>query len=305
MLEDRIIFLNGDFVPWSQATVHMMCHSFGRGSAIFEVLSFHETNAGPAVFRLDEHINRLFRTAQLLDMELPLSREEFHEAVLGTVKRNGLKKGFIKIIGFYPQIAFEILPPQKRLDVSIFVRDPSQDPGGREFPFERGTAACLSKWRKLDPQTVPIEAKAAANYLNGMMAQGEARKRGFEHAIMLDTQGFIAEGGTESVFLVKDGKLMTPSPGTVLQGITRKSLLQVAGVIGVESFEGRLSPELLYEADEIFLSATPIKVLPVRQIEERALEGIPGPLTRKLSTLVDEIVAGMDERFKGWLFPVG
>jgi len=138
-----------------------------------------------------------------------------------------------------------------------------------------------------------------------MMAQGEARKRGFEHAIMLDTQGFIAEGGTESVFLVKDGKLMTPSPGTVLQGITRKSLLQLAGAIGVESFEGRLSPELLYEADEIFLSATPIKVLPVRQIEERVLEGIPGPLTRKLSTLVDEIVAGIDERFKGWLFPVG
>ena len=304
MLEDRIIFLNGDFVAWNQATVHIMSHSVGRGSAIFEVLGLHETDAGPAVFRLDKHIKRFFKTAELLDMELPISEEALHEAVMATVKRNNLSQGFIKIIGFYPQIAFEIIPPQKRLDISVFVVDPAQDFGGLDFPTKRGTTVCISRWRKLDPQSVPIEAKVAANYLNGMMARSEARMRGFKNGIMLDTQGFIAEGGTESIFLVKDSRLMTPSLGTVLDSITRKSILQAAKAIGIESVEGRLASELLFEANEIFLSGTPFKVLPVKRIENRVIEGTPGPFTRKLSALLDEIIAGRDERFRYWFFPV-
>jgi len=304
MLEDRIVFLNGDFVAWNQATVHIMSHSFGRGSAIFEVLSLHETNADPAIFRLDKHIERLFKTAKLLNMELPISKETLHEAVMATVKRNGISKGFIKIIGFYPQIAFEIIPPQKKLDISVFVVDPAQDFGGLDFPTKRGTTVCISRWRKLDPQSVPIEAKVAANYLNGMMARSEAKMRGFENGIMLDTQGFIAEGGTESIFLVKDGRLMTPSLGTVLDSITRNSLLQAAKAIGIESLEGRLPSELLFEANEIFLSGTPFKVLPVKRIEDRVIEGTPGPFTKKLSALLDEIIAGRDERFRHWFFHV-
>jgi branched-chain amino acid aminotransferase len=303
MLEERTVYANGEFIAWGQAKVHIMCHSFGRGSAIFEVLSLHETLSGPAVFRLDEHIHRLYRTAALLDMELPIDKKEFHEAVLETVRRNGARQGFIKIICFYPQISFEILPPQRKLDMSIFVVDPKEDLGGLEFPLEKGTTACLSRWRKLDPETVPVEAKAAANYLNGMMARAEAKKRGFENVIMLDTQGFIAEGGTESVFLVKDGVLMTASLGTVLQSISRKSLLELAPVLGLSSMEGRLKTDLLFEAQEIFFSGTPAKALPVRRIEERILEGVPGPVCRKLTSVMTEIVAGRDERFKDWMFP--
>ena len=304
MLKDRIVFLNGDYIPWDQASVHIMCHSFGRGTAIFEVLSIHETGEGPAIFRLDEHIACLFRTAELLNMELPISSEMVSEAVMATVKRNAISQGFIKIIGFYPQIDFEIIPSRTRLDISIFVVDPAMDLEGLDFPFEQGTTVCISKWRKLDPQTVPIEAKAAANYLNGIMARLEAKKRGFNSVIMLDTQGFIAEGGTESVFLIKDDSLMTPSPGTVLKSITRKSVLQIAKVIGIKTIEGRLLPELLFEATEIFMSGTPNKVLPVRQIEDRKLTETPGPMTRKLSALMKKIVMGQDERFKDWLFPV-
>lgn len=304
MLEERVVFLNGQFIPWKEANVHMMSHSFGRGSAIFEVMSLHQTDAGPAVFRLDEHIHRLFRTAQLLNMEIPLTSEAFHKAVLETVRKNGVKQGFIKIICFYPQIAFEILPPQKVLDTAIFVVDPAQDLGGLRFPFEKGATACISKWRKLDPETVPVEAKAAANYLNGMLARAEARERGFDQVIMLDTQGFIAEGGTESVFLVQEGRLMTPALGTVLASISRKAILEIAPVLGVEAIESRLRPERFYEADEVFFSGTPMKVLPVRRIEERAIEETPGPLTRKLLDLMTEIVSGRDQRFKSWLFPV-
>lgn len=305
MFEDRIVYLNGEFAGWDQAKVHIMSHSFGRGSAIFEVLSVHETAAGPAAFRLDEHIDRLFKTAGLLEMELPLDGEAFQKAVLETVKRNGIRQGFVKIICFYPQIAFEILPPQKMLDVSIFAMDPAKDVGGLRFPFERGTTACISKWRKLDPSTVPVEAKAAANYLNGMIARLEAKRRGFDQVIMLDTQGFIAEGGTESVFLVKGGRLMTPVLGTVLQSISRKSVLEAAGHLGIETSEGRLQPELFREAEEVFFSGTPIKVLAVRRIEDRELSGVPGPVTKRLSALMAEIVSGRDKRFKNWLFSVG
>jgi branched-chain amino acid aminotransferase len=152
---------------------------------------------------------------------------------------------------------------------------------------------------------VPIEAKAAANYLNGMMARSESRKRGFENAVLLDTQGFIAEGGTESIFLVKEGRLVTPSRGTILDSITRKSILQVAEVLDIPAVEGRLSPELLYEAEEIFLSGTPIKVLPVRKVEDRVFEEVPGPLTATLQSMMDKISAGREERFRGWLFPAG
>lgn len=304
MLEDRMVYLRGDFVPWSDAKVHLMSHSVGRGSAIFEVLSFHDTVHGPAVFRLDEHMERLLASAALLGMELPMSREEFHRAVLETVRRNGLREGFIKIICFYSQVAFDIFPPQRMLDASIFAVDPAQDLKGMHFPFEKGTTACIPKWRKLDPETVPVEAKAAANYLNGIMAKEEARKRGFEEAIMLDTQGFIAEGGTESIFLVKDGRLMTPALGTVLKSISRKSVLEVARVMGIETVEGRLRPELFFTSEEIFFSGTPIKVLPVRQIEERVLDKVPGPVTKKLFEAMRDIVSGKDERFKAWLFPV-
>lgn len=303
MLDDRMVYLNGEFVVWGQATVHIMSHSFGRGSAIFEVLSVHETEAGSVVFRLDEHIDRLFKTARLLEMELPLGSKDFQKAVLETVNRNGITQGFVKIICFYPQIAFEILPPQERLDVSIFAVDPARDVGGLRFPFESGTTACVSRWRKLDPSTVPVEAKAAANYLNGMVARQEAKRRGFEQVIMLDTQGFIAEGGTESVFLVKGQTLMTPALGTVLESISRKSVLEGAGRLGIKTLEARLQPELLYEAEEIFFSGTPIKVLAVRRVEDRDLSA-PGPVTKRLSALMSDIVSGRDERFKEWLFHV-
>jgi branched-chain amino acid aminotransferase len=303
MLSERIVYLNGDFVAWENATVHIMSHSFGRGSAIFEVISFHDTDSGPVVFRLQEHIKRLFTAAELLDMELPLSHDEFYKAVVDTVKRNNLSQGFIKIICYYPQFSFEIIPPREQLTISIFTLDPAQDIE-ENLSAVLSTTAGISNWRKLDPQTVPIRAKAAANYLNGMVARIEVNKRGLEHAVMLDAQGFIAEGGTESIFLVKDGKLLTPSLGTILEGISRKSVLQAADVIGIQTAEYPLPIELLYEAEEIFFSCSPIKVLPVRQIEDRQMENTPGPVTRKMAALMDNIATGKDRRFKHWLYPV-
>jgi len=302
MPDNRIVWINGRLIPWEEATVHLMSHSIGRGSAIFEVVGFHDTDMGSAIFRMDEHIKRLFKTAELLSMELPFSPDDLYHAITSTVRRNNLREGFIKIIGYYPQIAFEILPPQKKLDLGIFVIGPGDEPV--DLHCTTGTTLCISKWFKLDSRSVPIEAKVAANYLNGMMARMEARQRGYDFAVMLDANGCLTEGGTESIFLVNNHILMTPAPGTVLRSITRKSLLEVAKREGIETCEGKLHNGLLIDTDEIFLSGTPEKLLPVRQVEERTVENTPGPVTRRLSGVMDAILKGRDDRFTHWLFPV-
>jgi len=303
MLEDRVVYTNGKFVAWKDSTVHMMSHSFARGTTIFEVLSLHATDDGPAVFRLQDHIARLTRSAHLLDMDLPMSPDAFYEAVIETVKRNNLDKGIIKIMGYYPQIALDILPPDGNLEFSIFAMDPEQDIPGIDFS-ERSTTIGISSWHKLDPKTVPVEAKAAANYLNGMVARLDVRKRGFDYALMLDSDGFIAEGGTESVFIVRDGRLMTSALGTVLHGITRKSILQAAESLDIITFEGRLSPDILFEAEEIFLSSSLSKILPVHKIEDRELPEAPGLMGIKLAELMDKITVGKEAHFKDWLYPI-
>lgn len=309
MLEKRVVYLDEKFVPWNEAKVHIMSHSFARGSAIFEVLSFHEADGGPsargpAVFRLDEHVKRLMRSAKFLDMQLPLSESQLMETTKETVRRNGLKSGFIKIVCFYPQVALTILPPQKMLTVSVMVVDPAEDFENTSLSSNEAASVCISNWRKLDPQTVPIEAKASANYLNGMVARQEAVIRGFDYAVMLDTQGYVAEGGTESVFLVQDGRLVTPTAGTILQSITRKSILRVAEAIGIETQECRILPKHLQDAEEIFLASTGVRVLPVKKIEDHTLEEVPGPVTEQLSSWMEQILSGGDDRFRDWLFPV-
>lgn len=304
MLEDRLVNINGSFVAWKEATVHMMSHGFSRGSTIFEVISFHENPQGVAVFRLKDHITRFFRSAELLDMELPFSHDDLCKAAVATIRKNRVRKGFVKVLGYYPQVAFEILPPQRELDVAVFAFDPRSDLDGVNFPIQDGTTVGIATWRKLDPQTVPIEAKAAANYLNGMVARSEVRNRGFNDVIMLDTQGFLAEGGTEAYFFVKDAKLYSPALGTVLASITRRSVLEVAGFMGVETVEDRFLPDLVYEADEMFISSTPFKVLPVRQVEDRTLENIPGPVTAKFSATLEQIIAGQIDQFNHWLYRV-
>jgi branched-chain amino acid aminotransferase len=304
MLNARAVYLGGEFRPWDEAKVHLMSHSFGRGSAIFEVIGFHETQAGPAVFRLDEYVSRFAKSASLLEMELPLTKSELQEAILQTVKRSGLSSGLIKLFGFYPEISFAILPPQKRIQVAVFVFTKEETLGNKREPANHSVTACVSRWRRLDPDTVPIEAKVAANYVNGMVARQESRAKGFDYAILLDTQGFLAEGGTESLFVVREGGLLTPTLGTILHSITRKSLLEVAETMGIKTFSGRLSQGCLDEVNEIFFSGTSTKLLPVSQVENRIFSESPGPITRRLSARIEEITAGRDSQFKRWLFPV-
>ncbi len=303
MSEKRVVYWGGEFRPWDEAKVHVMSHSFGRGSAIFEVIGFHDIPAGPAVFRLDEYVSRFFRSASLLEMEMPLTPEELQSAILETVRRSGLRSGLLKLYGFYPEISFAVLPPQKRIQVAVIVFTHEEALGKRPNSIGRSVTACVSRWRRLDPDTVPIEAKVAANYINGMVARQEARSKGFDYAVLLDTQGYIAEGGTETLFCVREGGLVTPALGTILHSITRKSLLTVAEAMGIRTYTGRLTPSLFDEADEIFFSGTSVKLQPVSQMDARIFAETPGPVTRRLAARIEEITSGRDGQFRNWLFP--
>lgn len=291
------VWLNGELIPWENATVHIMSHGFSRGSAIFEVFGVHPLADGPAVFRLDLHLKRLFRTAAVLGMDIVQSKEELTQAIAQVVHANQITRGFVKIIAYYGQEAFVTLVPKAKLDMSIFALSAEADLG---LEGSKPIRACMSKWRKIHPETMPPEAKAAANYLNGMLARQDALGRGFDVGLMLDTQGFVAEGSIESVFMVKDGVLITPPLGRILAGVSRQSVLDVARATGMAVAETAIRLENLRVADEIFTSSTPFKVLPVECLDDRILEA-PGPVSRRLMDGLELICSGRDDRFKHWL----
>lgn len=304
MFSDRQIWVNGELVPWGQAQVHLMCHSMGRGSAIFEVICVHPTDEGGAVFRLKRHVARFFNSARLLGMRLDQTPEDLMKAICTTIRANTITDGVIKMVGYYGDVAISITPPNTALDVAVCALDVDTDLGGLPYPVENGTTLGISTWRKLDPASVPVGAKAAANYLNGMMANTEVAARGFAEALLLDADGQIAEGPTESVFLVLEEKLYTPGLGNILDSITRDTLIKVAEYLDIPVRIGPISRESLFEADEIILSSTPVKVLPVRRIEERHLT-VPGSITKRLQETLQRLLRGELSEFQHWLTPVG
>ena len=300
MGQDRKVWRNGKMIPWEEATVHMMSHSLTRGSAIFDFLAVYSTPAGPAAFRLPDHCDRLFRSAALLGMEIVQSKEEIIRGVIETVKANRVHQGFVKIMGLLSEETFTITVSDPRLEVSIFAV--SEEDYKKYSPSV--IRICLSRWRKLHPETVPVEAKVAANYLNGMLARQDAQRRGFDLGVMLDTHGFLAESSIESVFIVKDGIVMTPPLGLVLSSISRRSILEAGPFREIKVAEKPIRKEEILKADEIFISSTSRRVWPVYQIEDRSMGEVPGPLTYRVSTLMDSILSGREERFRDWLYPI-
>ncbi|MEJ5358858.1 MAG: aminotransferase class IV [Desulfobacterales bacterium] len=297
----RRVYRNGGFIGWEEATVHLMSHSVARGATIFEVIRFEETARGPAVFRLRDHIARFENSARLLSLPLAQDRDTLCRAVAEAVSENGLPRGIVKLVGYHAAPKLDVLPPAEPLEVAVFVLDPTEDLGLAPPSFEAGVTAVIAGTRKLDPRTVPVAAKAAANYLNGMVAALEARRRGADLALLLDPEGFLAEGATESLFLVQGGGLRTPPLGGVLDSITRRSLLAVARHLGIEAREERLPPEALLSAEEVFFACTPFPVIPVRRIEDRDLPGTPGPVARRLRRALEEIASGREPAFAPWL----
>jgi len=300
MNNDFKVWLNGKLIPWSEATVPLLSHGFSRGSAFFEVFGVHVGPEGPMAFRMNQHLKRLMGSAELLEMELAYSTEEIIAAVKSTVAANNLGRGLIKMLAYWGEEAIINLVLDSKLDLAVFSIPQSDD---LKLDRAGSISACVSKWRKIHPATVPVAAKACSNYLNGYLVRKDAINRGFDIGIALDTDGFLAEGSIESVFIVKDGVLKTPPLGRILSSITRMSILEAVPKIGIPAREGPISAEELSEADEIFTCHTGIKVEPITRLEEREFE-TPGPITGQVMKLMNDIIEFKDARFMDWFQPL-
>jgi branched-chain amino acid aminotransferase len=300
MNHDAKVWLNGNLIAWREATVPLLSHGFSRGSAIFEVFGTHVGPKGTMAFRMDQHLKRLMKSAELLEMKLEFSAQTLAEAAKATVRENRLGRGLVKILAYWGEEAVIRLVLAAPLDVAIFAVPQSAELG---LDDSRPISACISKWCKIHPATVPVAAKACSNYLNGYLARKDANTRGYNVGIMLGTDDFLAEGSIESVFIVKDGVLKTPPLGRILSSITRMSIIQAVPNIGIPVAEQPISRDELYAADEIFTAHTGIKVSPINRFENRELPA-PGPVTRQVMELMENILHFKDDRFMEWFQPL-
>lgn len=295
------VWMNGALVDWKDATVPLLSHGFSRASAIFEIFGIHQGPKGVFAFQMDAHLKRLEESARLLEMEIRYSSEEIAAAVIETVKANEIGRGLVKMFAYWSEEMVIQLVPDAKLDLAIFAIPESAELG---LDKSEPITACLSKWRKLHPETVPVGAKACANYLNGYLVRKDALSRGFDIGLMVGTDGFVAEGSVESVFMVKDGVLKTTPLGRILASITRKSVLEAAETLGLSVSIELISAEELLAADEVFTAFTGTKVLPIRCLEDRTLDA-PGPVTRQLIDVMHRIFNFEDDRFSEWFQPMG
>ncbi len=300
MLNQRRIWMDGELRPFGEAKVHLLSQSFARGSAIFEVISVFAADQGAAVFRISDHLDRLSASASALMIRLPLSRAKIRAAVLKTVSANQVDFGLVKLIAYYSGFGLEVIPTDPKVSFAVAAFQFGRDLSLSKLGEDRFATVGISKWRKLDPATVPIFAKAAGNYLNPMLAKLEIRSRGFKTPILLDTKGSVAEGATESIFLVRNKKVLTPKLDNILPGITRLSILEICKRLGIPVQEQNLKLKDLLSCDEAFFSSTTCKVWPISRIEKRRLPA-PGPVSARLKEYFDQILSGRIKEFRRWL----
>jgi branched-chain amino acid aminotransferase len=297
------IWMDGEYVDWDEARVHILTPSLHYGWGVFEGIRAYETaGGGSAVFRLTDHMERLFRSAKIYHMEPPVSLEGAIKVTKDLVAMNGIPTCYIRPIVYlgYGEMGLNPLTSPVHMAIASW-------PWGAylgEEAFETGVRVKISSWRRLDPNIIPPAAKATGQYLNSSLAKAEAVKAGYDEGILLNPNGYVTDGSGENVFLVRDGVLCTPPLAAgCLAGITRASILQIAEDEGIRTREGDLVRTDLYLADEAFFTGTAAEVVPIREVDDRVL-GDPGPITRRLQEVFTAATRGRDERYRDWLEPV-
>jgi branched-chain amino acid aminotransferase len=297
----KYIWFQGEMVPWEEAQVHVLTHTLHYGMGVFEGIRVYEADGRPAIFRLHDHVRRLFKSARLCQMEIPFSEQAICEATVAVVRENGLREGYIRPLAFlgYGEMGLNPLSAEVKVIVAAW-------PWGTYLgeAYERGARVLISSWRRHDPNSMPSAAKGVGMYLNSSLAKLEAVKRGYDEALMLNPQGYLAEGTGENIFLVKEGQLLTPPTGAsgALEGITRDSIIRLAADMGVACSEVMLSRSDLYLADEAFLTGTAAEVVPIIEADDRRIgAGVPGTLTKELQRAYAELVRGKLHQYKDWL----
>jgi len=295
------IWMNGALVPWDDAKIHVGAHVIHYGSGVFEGIRCYSTPEGPAVFRLDLHTERLFNSAKIYRMDVPYTREQIDEAITGTIAANKMDACYIRPLIYrgYGQLGVNPFPCP--VDVCIMVWDWGRYLG--TDALEKGVDVCVSSWTRLAPNTMPTMAKATANYMNSQLIKMEAIKEGYAEGIALDAQGYLSEGSGENLFLVKNAALLTPPPvASVLPGVTRDTVVTLAKRLGIPVQEQMMPREMLYLADEIFMTGTAAEITPIRSVDKITVgRGARGPVTEALQkAFFDVIECRVPDEF-GWL----
>ena len=298
------IWMDGHMVPWEEATVHVMAHSIHYGTGLFEGIAFYKCEDGRfAIFRLGDHVCRLFRSAEITGfIDIPFLQREIEEAIIETVRVNSLKEGYIRPVVIIGAGGIGPLPHGNPVHLAIIITEPLGSYFG-EDAVEKGISVHIASWRR-DNRIMPFKAKVAANYINSALAKAEAQSLGFDEAIVLSDSGYVAEGSAANVFMVKDGILLTPDLSLpILNGITRETAIILARKeLGLKVKEGFLKTEDIYEADEAFFTGTAAEITPIRDVEEFLIGDVcPGPVTKKLMELYRKTVRGEIPAYRSWL----
>jgi len=296
---DGVIWYDGKLVPWREATTHVLTHTLHYGMGVFEGVRAYETAKGAAIFRLQDHTDRLFRSAKIVGMTLPFSKEELNEAQRAVIRENGLKSGYLRPMAFYGPEKLGIAPPKK--DVRVIV---AAWPWGAYLGaegMEKGIRVKTSSFNRHHVNITMCKAKANGNYMNSIMAHDEAAADGYDEALLLDVDGYVAEGSGENFFMIRNGKVYTPDLTVCLDGITRNTVFQIIKEMGLEVVEKRITRDEVYVADEAFFTGTAAEVTPIRELDRRPIgEGIRGPITAEIQKRYFDIVNGRDANHIDW-----
>jgi len=295
------IWMNGKLIPWEEANVHILTHSLHYGLAVFEGIRCYLCHDGKsAVFRLREHVDRLFDSAQIGDIKIPYSKREISDACKETLRVNHLKEGYIRPIAFIGEGVMGVYPGDNPIQVAIITWSWGAYLG--EGALEKGIRVKVSSFTRHHVNVMMTKAKICGNYVNSVLAKREVTKMGYDEALMLDTEGYVSEASGENIFMVKNGVLKTTPLTSILSGITRDSVIQIAKAKKITLLEERFTRDELYTAEEAFFTGTAAELTPIREVDDRTIgNGKPGPVTKELQTGFFEIVKGKNPNFREWL----
>jgi branched-chain amino acid aminotransferase len=301
---DGVIWLDGKLVPWRDAKVHVLTHTLHYGMGVFEGVRAYNTDKGTAIFRLQEHTDRLFRSAKILGMGIPFDKETLNEAQRLAVSENNLESAYIRPMCFYGSEGMGIRADN--LNVHVMVAAWSWGAYLGEENMTKGIRIKTSSFTRHHVNITMCKAKANGNYMNSMMALQEAVNCGYDEALLLDAQGFVCEGSGENFFMVRDGVLYTPELTSALEGITRDTVMTLARDIGLKVVEKRITRDEVYIADEAFFTGTAAEVTPIRELDNRPIgSGTRGPITEQLQSMYFDQVYGRSEVYQNWNTLVG
>ncbi len=297
---DGVIWLDGEMVPWREAKTHVLTHTLHYGMGVFEGVRAYKAEKGTAIFRLNEHTRRLFNSAHILNMEIPYDQETLNQAQLAAVRENNLESAYIRPMCFYGSEGMGLRADN--LNVHVMVAAWSWGAYLGAEGMEKGIRIRTSSYTRHHVNITMCKAKANGNYMNSMMALQEALACGYDEAMLLDNEGYVAEGSGENIFLVRDGVIYTPDLTSALDGITRNTIFRLAAELGIEVREKRITRDEVYIADEAFFTGTAAEVTPIREVDNRKIgAGKRGPVTEKLQSMYFDVVHGRHELHPEWL----